>query len=565
MITERLITPTSRPSSGSVPDPGTPDDDTLLRSLSMLGPSASSRARGCVFRKLTLLGAGLRDMSFVTRFPCLEFLDLSGNFISRADSLTALQYLVDIDLSNNRLVSFSMQDVPVNLQVLDLSRNQLMDIAELSRHPYLRHVCLDRNLIKSLDGLQNCHFLVHLSISHNAITSLRGLEGLPLQFLDVRQNRLRSLEGTAHLATLTSLLASHNDLTSLPATLSPACALLATLYLDHNMLSSELDLAHLQQFPRLRNLTLSGNPWSRRSANATPVTPINGVPSAADAPAYALASRRRALYLLPHLEALDGLPTGVSEKIAAINTYDPPGEVVTAVAHAVAVAREAGLVAPQLVPEWGRMMEVKAEDDDDYDCEGRHESQSPTARVGRISEPLSGSPKNPTDSQIALQELTDETPIAQRAKSVPDNSLYFSASGLGSRPCPFAPLVLVGPAGAGKRTLLRRLVTEFPHIFGTIPSHTTRTPRAGERHGVDYYFVSSTEMDDLVRSGKMLSVVALFGHRYGTSTLAADRVRNEGKIGVMAVEMAGATALTRARFHGRLVAVAPPSEAERER
>ncbi|ORZ35686.1 P-loop containing nucleoside triphosphate hydrolase protein [Catenaria anguillulae PL171] len=139
------------------------------------------------------------------------------------------------------------------------------------------------------------------------------------------------------------------------------------------------------------------------------------------------------------------------------------------------------------------------------------------------------------------------------------HSLYFSSSGLGGTPCPFLPLIICGPAGVGKRTLINKLLKEFPQIFGTVISHTTRKPRQGERHGVDYYFVNKADIDQLVKGGKMASVVSLFGHVYGTSIESCERVKNEGKIGIVAMEMEGAMALYRSKFPARFIFVAPPS------
>ena len=50
------------------------------------------------------------------------------------------------------------------------------------------------------------------------------------------------------------------------------------------------------------------------------------------------------------------------------------------------------------------------------------------------------------------------------------------------------PIVLSGPSGVGKSTILKRLMAEFPNSFGFSVSHTSRNPREGEKNGVDYHF-----------------------------------------------------------------------------
>ena len=50
------------------------------------------------------------------------------------------------------------------------------------------------------------------------------------------------------------------------------------------------------------------------------------------------------------------------------------------------------------------------------------------------------------------------------------------------------PIVLSGPSGVGKSTVLKRLMNDFPNSFGFSVSHTSRAPREGEQNGIDYHF-----------------------------------------------------------------------------
>ena len=61
--------------------------------------------------------------------------------------------------------------------------------------------------------------------------------------------------------------------------------------------------------------------------------------------------------------------------------------------------------------------------------------------------------------------------------------------------------VITGPSGVGKSTLIKKLVAEFPGQFGFSVSHTTRDPRPGEQHGVDYHFVSREQMQRDIDAG----------------------------------------------------------------
>ena len=59
------------------------------------------------------------------------------------------------------------------------------------------------------------------------------------------------------------------------------------------------------------------------------------------------------------------------------------------------------------------------------------------------------------------------------------------------------PVVVCGPSGVGKGTLLGRLMADYPDEFGFSVSHTTRQPRPGEQDGVHYHFVSREEMETM--------------------------------------------------------------------
>ena len=84
--------------------------------------------------------------------------------------------------------------------------------------------------------------------------------------------------------------------------------------------------------------------------------------------------------------------------------------------------------------------------------------------------------------------------------------------------------------------MTRRLLQEFPRIYGLAISHTSRSPRKGEEHGVEYYFTSKQEMEMMNMQGKFLEYVTLFGHQYGYSTESIDKVTEQGKVCVLDLE-----------------------------
>lgn len=59
------------------------------------------------------------------------------------------------------------------------------------------------------------------------------------------------------------------------------------------------------------------------------------------------------------------------------------------------------------------------------------------------------------------------------------------------------PLVVCGPSGSGKSTLTKYLLKKYDHAFKFSVSSTTRAPRTGEIHGVDYFFMSHSQFEEV--------------------------------------------------------------------
>jgi guanylate kinase len=76
--------------------------------------------------------------------------------------------------------------------------------------------------------------------------------------------------------------------------------------------------------------------------------------------------------------------------------------------------------------------------------------------------------------------------------------------------------VISAPSGAGKTTLVNRLLTSLPGL-GFSVSHTTRSPRAGEKHGREYFFVTLSSFRRMIQKGALVEWARVFGNYYGTS------------------------------------------------
>lgn len=120
-------------------------------------------------------------------------------------------------------------------------------------------------------------------------------------------------------------------------------------------------------------------------------------------------------------------------------------------------------------------------------------------------------------------------------------------------------LVLCGPSGVGKTTLLQRLFREFPNAFGYSVSHTTRTPRGGEVDGVHYHFSTPSQMEKLILADDMLEYAKFSNNIYGTSKQSVEAVRDSGKICVLDIEVQGVKQIKESNLAPLYIFVKPPS------
>jgi guanylate kinase len=101
-------------------------------------------------------------------------------------------------------------------------------------------------------------------------------------------------------------------------------------------------------------------------------------------------------------------------------------------------------------------------------------------------------------------------------------------------------IVVTGPSGAGKGTLIREVLSRVPGPAHSV-SATTRDRRPGEVDGREYYFLSLTDFLDRIERGEFLEhVTYVSGHRYGTLRSELDRLRAEGKVPLLELETEGA-------------------------
>jgi guanylate kinase len=126
-------------------------------------------------------------------------------------------------------------------------------------------------------------------------------------------------------------------------------------------------------------------------------------------------------------------------------------------------------------------------------------------------------------------------------------------------------IVIAGPSGVGKGTLVHRLLSRDPEHLALSVSVTTRAPRPGEIDGVHYRFVSDEEFDRMVERGDLLEWAEIVGHRSGTPRRHVDEALGRGVDVILEIDVQGAEQI-RDRVPGALlIFLAPPSLEELER
>jgi guanylate kinase len=118
--------------------------------------------------------------------------------------------------------------------------------------------------------------------------------------------------------------------------------------------------------------------------------------------------------------------------------------------------------------------------------------------------------------------------------------------------------VITGPSGVGKGTLIRSLRERMPELALSV-SATTRAPRPGERHGVDYHFLDDAEFARRAEAGEFVEHATYSGRRYGTLRAELDRHISAGRPVVLEIELQGARQVRRTLPEALQVFIAPPS------
>ncbi|HWI41145.1 MAG TPA: guanylate kinase [Verrucomicrobiae bacterium] len=124
--------------------------------------------------------------------------------------------------------------------------------------------------------------------------------------------------------------------------------------------------------------------------------------------------------------------------------------------------------------------------------------------------------------------------------------------------------VISAPSGAGKTSLCRELIDNMPDLRHSV-SYTTRSARAGEVHGRDYFFVSHQEFRRMVDAGEFAEWAEVHGNLYGTSLATLNEARLNGADLILDIDCQGAAKLRRSFSGGVYIFILPPDFQELRR
>lgn len=126
-------------------------------------------------------------------------------------------------------------------------------------------------------------------------------------------------------------------------------------------------------------------------------------------------------------------------------------------------------------------------------------------------------------------------------------------------------IVIVAPSGTGKSTLIHKLREEVNSLKWSV-SYTTRSIRPGEEHGVNYFFISNDEFEDLIEKGEFIEWAKVHSNYYGTSKSFVEEGLSKGDILLFDLDVQGADAVKKHfKEDSHIIFIEPPSVEELEK
>lgn len=123
-------------------------------------------------------------------------------------------------------------------------------------------------------------------------------------------------------------------------------------------------------------------------------------------------------------------------------------------------------------------------------------------------------------------------------------------------------VVVSGFSGAGKGTIMKQLLEEYPDRYALSISATTRKPRPGENHGREYFFVSKAEFEEMIVQEALIEYAQYVGNYYGTPREYVCQQLEKGKDVILEIEIQGALKVKEKYPDTLLLFISPPGAGE---
>lgn len=235
-------------------------EEMLADSLSLLCKTGDGLAHAYV--RLDVHEKELTDISILSCFIHLRYVDISGNQLREISPLNSLTHLLTLKSDRNLLHSAKLDELPY-LQIASFANNKIMDTEGIN-HPLLEQLNLSFNEIVEVSGFEPVKLgrLKVLELRGNKLMSTVGLSNLPnLKELYMAANTIRTLEGLDRLEHLTKLHLRDNQIEKLDG-FSENMKTLQYINLRGNNVSDIKEVAKLKSLPLLRALLLMECPVS---------------------------------------------------------------------------------------------------------------------------------------------------------------------------------------------------------------------------------------------------------------------------------------------------------------
>lgn len=127
-------------------------------------------------------------------------------------------------------------------------------------------------------------------------------------------------------------------------------------------------------------------------------------------------------------------------------------------------------------------------------------------------------------------------------------------------PLPHKLIIIAAPSGAGKTSIVEHLLATLPDQLGFSVSCATRTPRAGETHGVDYFFIAADEFTRRIADGAFAEWEMVYeGKYYGTLHSELERIWNQGQTPLLDIDVKGGLRIKEQYPQSLSIFIEPPS------